>query len=158
MANTDGSNPSNVGSIPDSRSHQLIKKEVSIMAEVEKLTQKQRAFCEEYVVNGYNATQAYLTAYGCEYKTANVEGPRLAKKPHIRAYVNQLQKEAFDAACINAERIAMKLAEIAFASGDDEYYGANSQLKALDLLQKQLGIQHQKIEAEINTDVVINIE
>jgi len=52
----------------------------------------------------------------------------------------------------------MKLAEIAFAPGNDENYGATSQLKALDLLQKQLGIQHQKIEADVSTDVVINIE
>jgi len=52
----------------------------------------------------------------------------------------------------------MKLAEIAFAPGNDENYGPTSQLKALDLLQKQLGIQHQKIEADVSTDVVINIE
>lgn len=128
------------------------------MADFEKLTIKQRKFCEEYVKNGYNATQAYLAAYECAYNTANVEGGRLLKKKHVRDYVSELQKEAFDAAAISAERIALKLAEIAFAPGDDENYGASSQLKALDLLQKQLGIQHQKIEADVNTDIVINIE
>ena len=158
MVNTGGSNPPNIGSIPDSRSHKLIKKEVSIMADFEKLTAKQRAFCEEYVRNGYNATQAYLKVYECDKDTAPAGGCRLLKKPHVKEYVKELQKEIFEAACINGERIALKLAEIAFASGDNEYYGASSQLKALDLLQKQLGIQHQKIEAEVNTDVVINIE
>lgn len=128
------------------------------MADFEKLTAKQRAFCEEYVKNGYNATQAYLLAYECEYTTANTEGGRLLKKPHVRAYVNELQKQAFDAAAINAERIALKLAEIAFAAKDDECYAANAQLKALDLLQKQLGIQTQKVEADVKTDIVINIE
>lgn len=126
------------------------------MAET-KLTAKQMAFCEEYVSNGYNATQAYLKAYDCEYKTANVEGGRLLKKPHVKEYVVALQKEAFEASCINAERVALKLAEIAFASGDDENYGAAAQLKALDLLQKQLGLQKQKIDAEVDNKVVIKV-
>lgn len=122
-----------------------------------KLTAKQMAFCEEYVVNGYNATRAYLKAYDCDYNTANTEGCRLLKKPHVREYVNALQKEAFEASCINAERVALKLAEIAFASGDDENYGASAQLKALDLLQKQLGLQKQKIDAEVDNKVVIKV-
>lgn len=158
MANTAGSNPADIGSIPDCRSHKYYKKEVSYMADFEKLTHKQRAFCEEYVRNGYNATQAYLVAYDAEYKCANCEGPRLLKKPHIREYVAELQKQAFDAAAISAERIALKLAEIAFAAKDDENYAATAQLKALDLLQKQLGIQTQKVEADVKTDIVINIE
>lgn len=128
------------------------------MADFEKLNAKQRAFCEEYVRNGYNATQAYLAVYECDKDTAPAGGCRLLKKPHIKEYVRELQKEIFEAAAINGERIALKLAEIAFAGKDDEYYGANSQLKALDLLQKQLGIQTQKVEADVKTDIVINIE
>ena len=46
----------------------------------------------------------------------------------------------------------------AFSEKGDDYYNASSQLKALDLLQKQLGVQHQKIEADLHTDIVINIE
>lgn len=128
------------------------------MADFEKLNAKQRAFCEEYVRNGYNARQAYLAVYECDEATASPGGCRLLKKPHVKEYVRELQKEIFEAAAINGERIALKLAEIAFAGKDDEYYGANSQLKALDLLQKQLGIQTQKVEADVKTDIVINIE
>ena len=40
---------------------------------------------------------------------------------------------------------------------DDEYYNAQAQLKALDLLQKQLGLQKQQIQADVSTDIVINI-
>lgn len=122
------------------------------------LTKKETAFAEEYVRNGGNATQAYLFAYECSYSTAHKEGWRVLKRDGVKEYITQLQKEAFDAACINAERVALKLAEIAFADKDDEAYGPSSQLKALDLLQKQLGIQHTKIEADVNTDVIINIE
>ena len=122
------------------------------------LTKKEKAFAEEYVRNGGNATQAYLFAYDCCYDTAHKEGYRVLKRPGVKEYVTQLQKDAYAAACINAERVALKLAEIAFADKDDEAYGPSSQLKALDLLQKQLGLQHQKVEADISTDIIINIE
>lgn len=121
------------------------------------LTRKEKAFAEEYVRNGGNATQAYLTAYDCCYDTAHKEGYRVLKRPGVKEYVTKLQKDAYDAACITAERVALKLAEIAFANKEDEAYGPTSQLKALDLLQKQLGVQHQKIEADINNEIVINI-
>lgn len=121
------------------------------------LTKKQRSFCEKYVEYG-NATKAYLEAYGCEYSTANTQGFRMLKKQEILEYITALQKEAYAVACISAERVALKLSEIAFAAKDDEYYNISSQLKALDLLQKQLGLQHQKIEADVNTDINITIE
>ena len=123
------------------------------------LTKKEKAFCEEYVANGGNASRAYFAAYD----TSSIENARKSyckvfRKPEVKKYIAALQKEAFAAACISAERVALKLADIAFADKDDEIYGANSQLKALDLLQKQLGLQHQKIAADVNTDIVINIE
>ena len=122
------------------------------------LTKKMKSFCEEYVTNGGNATRAYLTVYDCEYTTANGQGYKLLRKPEVKEYITALQKEAFDAACINAERVALRLAEIAFADKKDEDYTVSFQLKALDLLQKQLGLQHQKVEADLHNDIIINIE
>ncbi|MBQ9913552.1 MAG: terminase small subunit [Clostridia bacterium] len=121
------------------------------------LTNKEKAFSEEYVANGGNATRAYLTAYGGTYETANATGWRVLKKPDVKEYIRELQKVAFDNACITAERVALRLADIAFAEKGDEFYNISSQLKALDLLQKQLGLQHQKLEADINTDINIQI-
>jgi phage terminase small subunit len=126
--------------------------------EYQKLTKKEKAFCEEYIQNGYNATQAYYTAYDCSFDTARAAGCRVARKPHIKAYITELQKQAFAAACITAERVALKLSDIAFADKKDEYYNVTAQLKALDLLQKQLGLQKQKLEADINNDINIVIE
>ena len=68
-----------------------------------------------------------------------------------------MQKDAFEEASINAERIALKLAEIAFADKKDESYSPQAQLKALDLLQKQFGLQNQKITADVNNDINISI-
>lgn len=123
------------------------------------LTKKEQAFCEEYVANGGNASRAYFAAYD----TSSIENARKAyckvfRKPEVKAYIQALQKEAFEAACINAERVALKLADIAFADKNDEVYVTSAQLKALELLQKQLGLQSQKIEADLNTNINISIE
>lgn len=122
------------------------------------LTLKEQAFCEEYVANGCNASRAFAKAYGCCIEDARKRYCKTFRKDSVKEYIARLQKDAYDAACINAERVALKLADIAFAEKGDDYYTASSQLKALDLLQKQLGLQHQKIEADVNTDIVINIE
>lgn len=122
------------------------------------LTKKEKAFCEEYIQNGCNASRAYEKVYGCSLEDARKRYCKTFRKPEVKEYITELQKEAFSAACITAERVALKLAEIAFANKDDEAYGAAAQLKALDLIQKQLGLQKQHIEADIKTDIVINIE
>lgn len=121
------------------------------------LTRKEKEFAQEFVACG-SAAKAYFNVYGCEYTTAKATGYKLLRNPVIKEYVIGLQKEAFAAACINAERVGLKLAEIAFSAKGDEDYNATAQLKALDLLQKQLGLQTQKVEADISTDINITIE
>lgn len=121
------------------------------------LTYNEKAFVEEYVRNGYNGTQAYITVYGTEYNTANSRAHVILKKPEARNYIMALQKDAFEEASVSAERIALKLAEIAFADKKDESYSPQAQLKALDLLQKQFGLQNQKITADVNNDINISI-
>ena len=123
------------------------------------LTKKEKAFCEEYVRNGCNASRAYFFAYD----TSSMENARrgyckVFRKPEVKQYIAELQKEAVEAACINAERVAIKLADIAFADKNDEIYNVTAQLKALDLIQKQLGLQKQQLEAQVNADINIVIE
>ena len=123
------------------------------------LTKKEKAFCEEYIANGCNASRAYFAVYDCSsIEAARKMYCKTFRKPEVKEYIAALQKEAFEQACISAERVALKLAEIAFADKEDEVYNATAQLKALDLIQKQLGLQHQKIEADVNTEITINIE
>ena len=122
------------------------------------LTKKEKAFCEEYVANGGNASRAYFAAYDTSIENARKAYCKVFRKPEVKEYIKQLQKQAFDNACINAERVALRLADIAFAEKGDEVYNTTAQLKALDLLQKQLGLQRQHIEADVNTDINITIE
>lgn len=128
------------------------------MARKAGLTRKEKAFCELYVFENLSATQAYLNAYGGEHSTARTTGYKLLKKPHIKEYIEALQKQAWEAACITAEKIGLKLAEIAFAAKDDEFYTPNQQIRSLELLQKQLGLQTQKVEADLHTEINITIE
>lgn len=122
------------------------------------LTRKEKAFAEEYVRNGGNASRAYFFAYETTMENARKEYCKVYRRPIVKEYIRQLQKAEFDAACITAERIGLKLAEIAFAAKDDADYTASAQLKALDLLQKQMGLQTQKVEADLHTDITITIE
>jgi phage terminase small subunit len=57
------------------------------------LTIKQMRFCEEYIKNGGNGTQAYLAAYDSNSpSSASIEAYRLLDKPEIKEYVLKLRK------------------------------------------------------------------
>lgn len=57
------------------------------------LTIKQANFCEEYVKNGGNGTQAYLTAYDSNSPTsAQIEASRLLDREDIQEYLRKLRK------------------------------------------------------------------
>lgn len=122
------------------------------------LTLKEKTFCEEFVANGGNASRAYQFAYGCSIEDARGRYGKTFRKPEVKEYIEALQKEAFAAACITAEKVALKLSEIAFAEKGDKEYNATAQLKALDLLQKQLGLQKQHIDADLHSEINITIE
>ena len=118
------------------------------------LSAKQRLFCEEYV-RTYNATQSYLTAYpNAGYDTAKATGWQLLRDQRVKDYITQLEKEVYEANRINYERIANELAKMAFSETSAE----NIKLRAIDLLQKQLGLQTQKVDATVSNDINIKIE
>lgn len=121
------------------------------------LSPKERAFCEAYV-ESYNAVDAYLAAYDTNnISTAKANSYQVLKRQRVKDYISQLQKEAFERAMITPERVANKLADIAFAAKGDENYNATAQLKALDLLQKQMGLQTQKVDANVSTEINVNL-
>lgn len=120
----------------------------------QKINANSIAFCNEYVANGYNAVQAYVIAYPkSSLESARGNANRLLRTPEIKEYIKEIQKERFEALNISAERIACELAELAFSDFDDNNT-ASSKLKALDLLQKQLGLQTQKVDAKVETTTI----
>lgn len=120
------------------------------------LTQKNKLFIQEYIKNNYtNATEAYMKVYDGSYDTAKVQASRILKKPEAIEYLKEVQKRAYEEAGITAERIALTLAEMAFDDG--EKYSPTARTKALDLLQKQLGLQTQKVSANVSQEKVIEV-
>lgn len=119
-----------------------------------KLSARQLFFIEEYLANGYNVADAYRKAYNVE--RANNAG-KTFNLPAVQEEIARRLKEKHKTLNITADRVMEELATIAFAAKGDKDYNANAKLKALDLLQKQLGLQTQKIQADVNTDIVINI-
>ena len=118
------------------------------------LTVIQRRFLQEYIKD-YNGARAYMRACpDVDYDSAKVTAYVILKKPEAHAYLDQLEKEKFKELRINAEHIATELAKIAFM--DDEA-SKKDKMKAIELLQKQLGLQSQKIQADVSTNINIEI-
>lgn len=114
------------------------------------LNTRQKLFCEEYLSNGMNATQAYLKVYKKEGNAGYAV--QLMKKPEIKEYIDARRKEMFDAYNIDYMRVMEAIAGIAFGDVDsDEKISYTSKLKALELLSKNLNLQTVKTE---NKDVI----
>lgn len=121
------------------------------------LTKKQRSFCEEYALNGFNAIQAYLTAFGCGERTAKTEGYQLLKKPEVIEYVKELQAERVrrwgDCASVIVQEL---MDDIAFR--DEKGKRSSTWQKSVDLLQKQLGLQSTKLDVKSNMQIKVDLD
>jgi phage terminase small subunit len=124
------------------------------------LTKKQLNFCQAYVENGHNKVQAYLAAYDASYETARVKAYLMMKDQRILNRVAELEEEAWKQACITPAKMARELASQAFGEINQETGLTYSvKQKAMELLQKQLGLQVQKVEAEVkNTVIKVDID
>lgn len=78
-----------------------------------KLTEKQKRFCEEYLID-LNATQAAIRA-GYSEKTAEQIGYKLVQKSLVLEYLNKLREEQSKRTQITADRVLAELAAIAFS-------------------------------------------
>ena len=83
-----------------------------------KLTAKQQAFCEQYVANGFNATQAALSA-GYSTKTAKQMGTENLAKPIIAEYIAKFKQKASNRVLITVEDVVAGLMHEAKGLGED---------------------------------------
>ena len=81
------------------------------------MTNKQKRFCEEYLVD-LNATQAAIRA-GYKPDNAYATGAENLKKPQIRARVDQMLADQSIRTGVSADRVVRELAKIAFAKATD---------------------------------------
>lgn len=73
------------------RRKEALHREIQKVQENTELSEKQRLFCL-YYVRYFNATKAYMKAYGCDAKTAGANGYRLLKKAEIRKEIESLKQ------------------------------------------------------------------
>lgn len=96
----------------------VTKKIIKEVAANEKLTDKQQLFCI-YYLKYYNATKAYQKAYGCDYLTANANGPRLLVNASIKQQIEKLKSERMEGIYLDGKDILQKYIDIAFADITD---------------------------------------
>lgn len=113
---------------------------------------KAKRFLEEYVRNGFNATQAYKMAYpDASDTTARARSSEMLKDPkcvkYLREYIDSLNvHRATPSAVING------ICDIAF----DMTNPPELRLKALTQLSKILGLEVQQINANIRTVEIVD--
>lgn len=79
------------------------------------LTDKQKLFCEHYVVE-MNATEAYRLAYNSSYDTAKVNGCNLLTNANIQDYIGYLQQDIEKALGLSKIKVVREHQKIAFSN------------------------------------------
>ena len=142
-----------------------------------KLTEKQRRFVEEYLVD-LNATQAAIRA-GYSVQTADAIGCENLTKPNIQAEISKRMAERSRRTGVNQDRIVLedqgkikdgtvdddlaciesvKYKESASETGSsvEREVKLASKLKALELLGKHLGMWNDKLDVNVVRPIVIS--
>lgn len=112
------------------------------MSEV-KLNLRQRAFCDEYLINGHNAYQAAIKA-GYAHQTAKTLPTRWLRNPPISVFINNRIIKVQEKAGVTFDWKVRKLQRIvdAFTPDDDELptaEGARVAIAAMAELNKMQG-------------------
>ena len=102
------------------------------------LTAKQKAFCQEYLLD-FNGTQAAIRA-GYAESGASVEGARLLSNAKVQAELARLMEARSERLQIRADAVVSEIATIAFQEVPAYNVKAGDKLKSLELLGKHLGL------------------
>lgn len=139
------------------------------------LTPKQEKFARN-IVKGMNPSDAYRNAYDCDKMTdeaIKVEANRTYNHPNISQRIKELADKVESKDILTAEERMKLLTEIATGIMKEKdkvvtpkgtvvdvekESNLTTRMKALDLLNKMSGEYVQKIEADVNNDVHIDIE
>lgn len=119
---------------------------------VQKLTPKQKVFCEAYVTNGGNGAAAARTAgYGGSEDTIKKVASENLTKGYLSEYIAELRKKIEKDFAVTAEEI---ITDLRNAREDAKAEGDNStRLRATELLGKTIGIFVDKKEVTITTPI-----
>lgn len=126
----------------------------------EKMTPKQKAFCEEYLID-MNATKAAIRA-GYSKKTARSTAAENMTKPYISEYIKELMEQK------SKERIASQNEVLEFLTrgmrGEikDQFNleaSFQDRIKCSELLGKRYGtfVEKKDLNAKVDTEIVVTL-
>lgn len=117
------------------------------------MTEKQKLFAENYLANGFNAREAYYSAFGENSNKQPSYPYTLLKNKEVAAYVKKRREEIYESLNIDATRVMAEIAEIAFEPRNEK--NITAKLKALELLSKNLSLQTVKTESKDVIEVTL---
>lgn len=140
-----------------------------------KLTLKQQRFADEYIISG-NATQAAIKA-GYSKRTANRMAAENMTKPVIKAYISERLAQLESAKIAKQDEVlryltgvmrAESVSETVVVEGTGKGFSKarilgkhpeeQERLKAAELLGKRYGMFRDRVEADVDMDLNINID
>lgn len=100
------------------------------------LSPKHKAFCDEYLANGLNATQAYKAVYKTTDKVAESSGARLLRNDRVIEYLQQEGQKTAERLQITKEELLNDLVEI---KNNNKGIRDVTAMKAIELISKMSG-------------------
>lgn len=113
-----------------------------------KLSDKHETFCQEYMVNGFNATAAYKKVYGVPDKQAESNASRLMGNDKIKERLDELKKETQQYYQITKEELLNDLKDILKSNKGVRDSVA---MKAIEIINKMSGF-----DAPLRQDITIS--
>lgn len=125
----------------------------------EKLTERQKAFCE-YYIESLNATEAAIKA-GYSKKTARAIGAENLTKPYIQEYIHEVVEKLRSGRIADADEVLSYLTQVMRGELKDQDNKAASlydRTRAAELLGKRhrLFIDKQEVSASVDAVTIIN--
>lgn len=114
------------------------------------LTDKQRLFCI-YYVKYFNATKAYQKAYGCDYITANTNGPRLLVNACIKEEITKLKADKLKGAMLEPGDVLQKYIDIAFSDITDFLIFGQEEVPVINAFGPVLDKDGEPVTRMVNT-------
>ena len=137
-----------------------------------KLNEKQKAFAD-YYIESLNATESYAKAYECSYNTARTNGARLLANANIKKYIDEVMSAKDESRIASQDEILQILTDIARGITEEEVVQFSQlgeelrttrkptikdRMKASELLGKRYRMWVDKVEADVNQQVIFEGE
>ena len=111
------------------------------------LSAKHKAFCDEYLANGMNATQAYKSVYKTNDKVSEASASRLLLNVKVKEYIQEQQETTAQRLQITKEELLNDLVEI---KNNNKGVRDGIAMKAIEIINKMSGF-----DAPIKQDINI---